>query len=118
MAAHPPGSPARTISKPIRSSGPRAIPARISTATSAAATTCIPIPCWRSIPQTGALKWHYQFTPHDLHDWDATETPMLVDAPYGGRERKLLLQGNRNGFFYVLDRTNGQFLARRHSCIL
>jgi len=62
-------------------------------------------------PQTGALKWHYQFTPHDLHDWDATETPMLVDALYGGRERKLLLQGNRNRFFYVLDRTNGQFLS-------
>jgi len=62
-------------------------------------------------PETGVLKWHYQFTPHDLHDWDATETPMLVNAPYGGRQRKLLLQGNRNGFFYVLDRTNGQFLA-------
>jgi PQQ-dependent dehydrogenase (methanol/ethanol family) len=62
-------------------------------------------------PQTGTLKWHYQFTPHDLHDWDATETPMLVDARYAGRERKLLLQGNRNGFFYVLDRTNGQFLG-------
>ena len=62
-------------------------------------------------PRTGALKWHYQFTPHDLHDWDATETPMLVDAPFRGRERKLLLQGNRNGFFYVLDRTNGQFLG-------
>ncbi len=62
-------------------------------------------------PQTGKLKWHYQFTPHDLHDWDATETPMLVDAPYGGRDRKLLLQGNRNGFFYVLDRTAGQLLA-------
>jgi PQQ-dependent dehydrogenase (methanol/ethanol family) len=62
-------------------------------------------------PQTGALKWHYQFTPHDLHDWDATETPMLVDAPYAGRTRKLLLQGNRNGLFYVLDRTNGQFLG-------
>ena len=62
-------------------------------------------------PQTGALKWHFQFTPHDLHDWDAAETPMVVDATYGGRDRKLLLQGNRNGFFYVLDRTNGQFLA-------
>ena len=61
--------------------------------------------------RNGALKWHYQFTPHDLHDWDAAETPMLVDAPFGGRDRKLLLQGNRNGFFYVLDRTNGQFLA-------
>jgi len=63
-------------------------------------------------PQTGALKWHYQFTPHDLHDWDATETPMLIDASYGGRERKLLLQANRNGFFYVLDRTTGEFLSK------
>jgi len=62
-------------------------------------------------PKTGSLKWHYQFTPHDLHDWDATETPMLVDAVFRGAPRKLLLQGNRNGFFYVLDRTNGKFLA-------
>lgn len=61
-------------------------------------------------PHTGKLKWHYQFTPHDLHDWDATETPLLVDAEYRGSMRKLLLQGNRNGFFYVLDRENGQFL--------
>jgi alcohol dehydrogenase (cytochrome c) len=62
-------------------------------------------------PATGKLKWHYQFTPHDLHDWDATETPMLVDLDYQGAPRKVLLQGNRNGFFYVLDRTNGKFLA-------
>ena len=62
-------------------------------------------------PHTGGLKWHYQFTPHDLHDWDATETPMLVDAAYRGQDRKLLLQGNRNGSFYVLDRTNGQLLS-------
>lgn len=62
-------------------------------------------------PETGELKWHYQFTPHDLHDWDATETPMVVDAEWGGRPRKLLLQGNRNGFFYVLDRTSGEFLS-------
>ena len=55
-------------------------------------------------PETGKLKWHYQFTPHDLHDWDATQTPMLVDAELPGPPRKLLLQGNRNGFFYVLDR--------------
>jgi alcohol dehydrogenase (cytochrome c) len=61
--------------------------------------------------KTGKLKWHYQFTPHDLHDWDATETPMLVDAMFQGAPRKLLLQGNRNGFFYILDRTNGKFLA-------
>jgi len=59
---------------------------------------------------TGALKWHFQFTPHDLHDWDATETPMLVDAEFRGERRKLLLQGNRNGFFYVLDRLTGKLL--------
>ena len=62
-------------------------------------------------PRTGGLKWYYQFTPHDLHDWDATETPMVVDAVYHGRQRKLLLQGKRNGFFYVLDRSNGEFLG-------
>ena len=61
-------------------------------------------------PDTGTLRWHYQFTPHDLHDWDATETPMLVDTQFHGRPRKLLLQGNRNGFFYVLDRLDGKVL--------
>jgi alcohol dehydrogenase (cytochrome c) len=61
-------------------------------------------------PATGKLRWYYQFTPHDLHDWDATETPMLVDAEFQGRPRKLLVQANRNGFFYVLDRVTGQFL--------
>ena len=62
-------------------------------------------------PATGKLKWHYQFTPHDLHDWDATETPVLVDATFRGQPRKLLLQGNRNGFFYVLDRITGKVLV-------
>ena len=61
-------------------------------------------------PDTGKLKWHYQFTPHDLHDWDATETPVLVDAHFRGEPRKLLLHGNRNGFFYVLDRLTGKVL--------
>jgi len=60
--------------------------------------------------KTGKLKWHFQFTPHDLHDWDATEPLVLVNARFQGRERKLLLQANRNGFYYVLDRTNGEFL--------
>jgi len=62
---------------------------------------------------TGKLRWYYQFTPHDLHDWDACEPLLLVDAVFRGRERKLLIQANRNGFFYVLDRTNGQFLLGR-----
>ena len=61
-------------------------------------------------PETGKLRWFYQFTPHDLHDWDATETPVLVDAPFRGEQRKLLLHGNRNGFFYVLDRITGKVL--------
>jgi alcohol dehydrogenase (cytochrome c) len=59
---------------------------------------------------TGKLKWHFQFTPHDTHDWDAVEIPVLVDAEYLGRPRKLLVQANRNGYYYVLDRTNGKFL--------
>jgi alcohol dehydrogenase (cytochrome c) len=61
-------------------------------------------------PKTGKLRWHFQFTPHDIHDWDAQEPPVLVDTNWQGQPRKLLLQTNRNGFFYVLDRTNGQFL--------
>ncbi|HEY8551537.1 MAG TPA: PQQ-dependent dehydrogenase, methanol/ethanol family [Vicinamibacterales bacterium] len=61
-------------------------------------------------PDTGRLRWYYQFTPHDLHDWDATQTPVLVDAEFRGRPRKLLVQGNRNGFFYVLDRITGELL--------
>ncbi len=60
--------------------------------------------------KTGTLKWHYQFTPHDLWDWDATETLVLVNANWEGKPRKLLLQANRNGFFYVLDRTDGKLL--------
>ena len=61
-------------------------------------------------PDTGKLRWHFQFTPHDLHDWDATETPMLVDTEFRSRPRKLLLHGDRNGFFYVLDRLTGELL--------
>jgi alcohol dehydrogenase (cytochrome c) len=60
--------------------------------------------------KTGKLRWYYQFTPHDEYDWDATEPSLLVDANWHGQARKLLLQGNRNGFFYVLDRTDGKFL--------
>jgi PQQ-dependent dehydrogenase (methanol/ethanol family) len=61
-------------------------------------------------PHTGKLIWYHQMTPHNLHDWDSTQTPMLVDADFQGKPRKLLLQGNRNGYFYVLDRLTGEFL--------
>src|SRR6266403_5014860 len=62
-------------------------------------------------PDTGKLKWYFQFTPHDLFDYDATETPVLIDARYQGQPRKLLVEANRNGYLYVLDRTNGKFLS-------
>ena len=63
--------------------------------------------------KTGKLKWYYQFTPHDVHDWDAEEPAVLVDTNWQGQPRKLLLQANRNGFFYVFDRTNGQLLLTK-----
>jgi alcohol dehydrogenase (cytochrome c) len=62
-------------------------------------------------PDTGKLKWYFQFTPHDLYDYDAAETPVLIDAVYQGQPRKLLVEANRNGYFYVLDRANGKFLS-------
>ncbi len=62
-------------------------------------------------PDTGKLKWYFQFTPHDLYDFDAVETPVLIDGSYKGKNRKLLVEANRNGFVYVLDRTNGKFLG-------
>ena len=62
-------------------------------------------------PDNGKLKWYFQFTPHDLFDYDATETPVLIDAVYQGEPRKLLVEANRNGFVYVLDRSNGKFLS-------
>jgi alcohol dehydrogenase (cytochrome c) len=64
-------------------------------------------------PATGRLKWHFQYTPHDLWDWDAQQPPVLVDATWNGRPRKLLLHANRNGFFYVLDRTSGALLLAK-----
>ena len=62
-------------------------------------------------PKTGELVWHYQFSPNDPFDYDATEVGMLVDMKVAGQMRKTLVQANRNGFFYVLDRTNGKLLA-------
>lgn len=63
--------------------------------------------------KTGKLKWYYQTTPHDLWDWDTTETPLVIDANWEGSPRKLLVQGNRNGFFYIFDRTNGKLLLAK-----
>ena len=62
-------------------------------------------------PDTGKLVWYFQPSPHDLHDWDAAETPVLFDADFLGKPRTLLAQASRNGFFFVLDRTTGEHLV-------
>ncbi|HEY7387047.1 MAG TPA: PQQ-dependent dehydrogenase, methanol/ethanol family [Bryobacteraceae bacterium] len=62
---------------------------------------------------TGKLKWYFQFTPHDVNDMDANQVPVLVDADFLGRPRKLVLFANRNGFYYVLDRLTGEFLLAK-----
>jgi len=61
-------------------------------------------------PDTGKLTWHYQFTPHDEFDYDSTQVPVLADLQWQGRQRKVMLWANRNGMWYVLDRTTGEFL--------
>ena len=61
-------------------------------------------------PDTGKLAWYFQFTPHDEWDWDSVQIPVLVDREWEGKQRKLMLWANRNGFFYVLDRETGEFL--------
>ena len=62
---------------------------------------------------TGRIKWHFQFTPHDVHDWDSTQVPVLADLTINGQPRKTMLFANRNGFFYVLDRTNGKMILAK-----
>ena len=64
-------------------------------------------------PKTGKLNLYYQFTPHDIHDWDAQEPAVIADTTWQGQPRKLLIQANRNGFFYVFDRTDGKLLLAR-----
>jgi len=63
--------------------------------------------------KSGKLKWYFQYTPHDVWDWDAAQTQALIDAPWNGQPRKLLVHANRNGFFYVLDRVTGKLLLAK-----
>lgn len=60
--------------------------------------------------KTGRLRWHYQFTPADEHDWDSNQQPMLAEIQWEGRQRSVILWANRNAFFYALDRKTGEFL--------
>jgi alcohol dehydrogenase (cytochrome c) len=59
-------------------------------------------------PDTGKMQWYHQSSPHDTHDWDATQTPVLIDGEINGQKRKLVAQASRNGFFFVLDRATGK----------
>jgi alcohol dehydrogenase (cytochrome c) len=60
---------------------------------------------------TGKMAWYFQTSPHDTHDWDSAQTPILVDAPFGGKMRKLVIQATRNGYFFTLDRVTGEHLV-------
>jgi len=62
---------------------------------------------------TGKAKWHYQFTPHDVHDWDSTQVPVLADLPINGQTRKVVMFANRNGFFYTIDRVTGKIIVAK-----
>ena len=62
---------------------------------------------------TGTLRWHYQFTPHDVHDWDSTQVPVLADLTIGGQPRKVVMFANRNGFYYTLDRATGRVIVAK-----
>src|ERR1700731_365619 len=64
-------------------------------------------------PDTGKLKWHYQFTPHDVHDWDSAHVPVQADLKIGGQPHKVIMVANRNGFFYTLDRESGKLLVAK-----
>ena len=64
-------------------------------------------------PDTGKLVWYFQTSPHDTHDWDAVQTPVLIDGTIDGKPRKLLAQANRNGYYFLLDRTNGKNLLSK-----
>jgi alcohol dehydrogenase (cytochrome c) len=59
------------------------------------------------------MVWYYQVSPHDVHDWDAVEAPVLIDGVVEGKPRKLLAQASRNGFYFLLDRTNGEHLVTK-----
>jgi len=62
-------------------------------------------------PDIGKMKWYFQYTPHDTHDWDSSQVPVLFNETVNGKPRKLVAMANRNGFYYVLDRVTGEFLA-------
>jgi alcohol dehydrogenase (cytochrome c) len=113
IAAPPRGSPAATIRISISSTGRSATRAREYNGDDREGDNLYANSILALERRTGRLKWYYQFTPHDLWDWDATQTSVLVDASWEGRTRRLLLHASRNGFFYVFDRADGTLLLAK-----
>ena len=96
-----------------RSTGAQVILARTGTVIAAPVTISTQIALLALDADTGKLKWYFQFTPHDTHDWDANEIPVMASAAIRGQERNVILFANRNAFYYVLDRSTGEFLSGR-----
>ena len=114
-AARPCGSPARMTLRRIRPYWGVGNPGPVITATSVAATTSIATGVLALDADTGKLKWYFQFTPHDVYDYDAVQVPVLADMNWQGKDgqsrpRKVMLWANRNGFYYALDRSTGEYL--------
>ena len=104
------GCPAPTIPSSTSITSAPATRSRCSPGRAAPATTSTRARSSPSIPNTGKMAWYYQVTPHDTHDWDAAQTPVLIDGEFGGRPRKLLAQASRNGHYFLLDRATGEHL--------
>ena len=111
MAADRSGCPAPTIRISISCTGAPATPDPTTTAREREGDNLYTASIVALDADTGKLRWHYQFTPHDIWDWDSTQMPVLADLTLDGELRKVVLFANRNGFFYVLDRATGKLIS-------
>ena len=108
-------SPAPTIPTPTSPIGARAIRCPVTTRPTVPATISTPTALLAIDAATGKIKWHFQYTPNDNRDYDETGTHILIDTKVNGEDRKIVSHAGRNGFNYVFDRLNGQFLkATQH----
>ena len=106
-----PGFPAPTIPKRTSTSSAPAIPTPAYTTGRGEGDNLYTCSLVAVNVDTGKMAWYYQTSPHDTHDWDSTQTPILADMPFNGRMRKLVMTAQRNGYFFVLDRVTGEHLV-------
>ena len=110
-AARPPGTPAPTIPRPNTLFWGTGNPAPDWNGDARKGDNLYSCSLLAVDADTGKMKWYFQFTPHETHDWDSSEPPVLFNATIDGKMRKLVALANRNAFYYVLDRDTGKFLA-------